>query len=68
MACDWVTMAAIRITNPHEALGDFAAMLERMSPMQCIHRVRASYTSLVLGEGGTRVGEGALLDCNLFPV
>ena len=67
-ACDWVIRAAIRIRNPHDALGDFAAILERTSLMQLIHWVRVSYISLMLGEGGTRVGVGGLLDFLFLPV
>ena len=66
-ACDWVIRAAIRIRNPHEALGDFAAMLERMSLMQYIHWVRVSRISLMLGKSGDWVRVRGLLDFILFP-
>ena len=67
-ACDWVIRAAIRIRNPHEALGDLTVMLERMFPMQLVHWVMVSYISLVLGKGKIWVVEGGLLDFILLPV
>ena len=61
LACVWVTRAAIKIRNPHEVLGI-------MSPMQLVHWVTVLYISLVLGRGGTWVGEGGLLDFILLLV
>ena len=52
-ACDWVTRAAIRIRNPHDALGD--VMLDKTSLMLLIHWAKVPYISLMLGRGVTRV-------------
>ena len=57
-ACDWVIRAAIRIRNPHDALGDFDAMLERTSLILLIHWAKVSYISLMLGRGVNRVEVG----------
>ena len=65
-ACDWVIRAAIRIRNPHDALGDLGVMLEKASLMLLIHWAKVSYISLMLGRGVTRVEAGGLLGF-LFP-
>ena len=66
-ACDWVIRAAIRIRNPHDALGDLDVMLEKTSLMLLIHLAKVSYISLMLGRGETWVGVGDLLDFLFLP-
>ena len=63
MACDWGSAsAANRTRNPHEALGDFALMLEKRSLMQLIQLAMISYIIMVPGGRGVLVGEVGLLD------
>ena len=60
-ACDWVIRAAIRIRNPHDALGDLDVMLEKTSRMLLIHWAKAPYIFLTPGMGVARVEAGGFL-------